>query len=89
MSGWTLYDDLKEFDFSDGAKYTFDCEYDLRNDDHIELLDNDSADASSCVEKLGLSYDINARHYSTVVDGDRITDMVSVEWVFWKEESNG
>lgn len=84
--GWTLYDDLKDFDFNvgGGARYTFNCEYDLRGETGIQLLDNDSADASSCVKKLGLSYDINARHYSTVEDGDRITDMVSVEWTFWR-----
>lgn len=80
----SLHDTLNEFDFNDGVRYTFDAEYDLRNDDHIKSLDDDSADAASCVESLGLSYDINARHYSTVEDGDRITDWVRVEWEFYK-----
>lgn len=87
MDGWTLYDKLEEFDFSNGKKYLFKCVYDLKKDDDIELLDNDSADASTCVKKLGLNYDINSRHYSNVVDGDRITDMVEVTWEFCK--SNG
>ncbi len=84
----SLRDTLNEFDFSDGAKYTFDCEYDLCNDDHQILLDRDSAAAASCVESLGLSYDINARHYSTVIDGDRLTEMVGVTWEFWKSNND-
>lgn len=86
MNSWILHDELKEFDFSSGARYIYDCEYNLCDKYHVELLDSDSADAASCVESLGLSYDINARHYSTVIDGDRITDMVKVEWEFWKNE---
>lgn len=86
MSGWTLYDKLREFDFDGGQHYVFGCSYDLRDEDDVELLDNDSADAASCVESLGLSYDITAGHYSTVVDGDRITDAVNVVWEFWKND---
>ena len=84
MSLWTLYDNLKEFDFSLGEHYVFVCEYDLRDEADLDLLDSDSADAAACVKTLGLNYNINSRHYSTVLDGDSITDMVSVEWEFYK-----
>jgi len=84
MTFSTLYDKLKEFDFV-GEDYTFSYKYDIRTENDVELLDNDAADALSCVESLNLSYDINARHYSTVVNGDRITDMVEVTWKFWRE----
>ena len=80
----TLFDTLNEFKFSDGERYVFVRNYDLRVPDRVDLLDRDSADAAWCVEKLCLSYDINARHYSTVVDGDHITDMVEIKWEFWK-----
>ena len=86
MSYKTLLDSLNKFDFSDGEKYVFVSTYDLRNIDDADLLDNDSADAASCVGKFGLSHDINARHYSTVIDGDHITDMVDIKWEFWKNE---
>jgi len=84
-----LYKTLSEFDYSDGEKCKVNNKYDLRNEDDLASLDDDSADAASCVEKLCLSYDINARHYSTVVDGDRITDMVDVQWTFWVEKDDG
>ena len=80
----TLSDKLKDFDFSAGDNYTFTHTYDIREEDGLTSLDKDSADAAACVEELGLSYDINARHYSTVSDGDRITDMVAVTWEFFK-----
>ena len=84
----TLSDKLKDFDFSAnemGDTYTFTRTYDIREEDGLTSLDKDSADAAACVTELGLSYDINARHYSTVVNGDRITDMVEVMWEFWKD----
>ena len=84
MTSSTLSDKLNEFDFSAGDNYTFSRTYDIREEDDLASLDQDSADAAACVLELGLSYDINARHYSTVIDGDHITDMVSVTWEFWK-----
>ena len=84
MTSLTLNDKLKDFDFSAGDNYTFSYTYNIREEDGLALLDQDSADAAASVDELGLSYDINARHYSTVIDGDHITDMVSVTWEFWK-----
>ncbi len=84
----TLWHALNKFDFDTcnyKEAYTFSYKYDIRSENDVDLLDMDSADAVSCVEKLNLSYDINARHYSTVVNGDRITDMVEVTWKFWRE----
>lgn len=84
-----LWDNLLAFDFSGGLKYVFKSHYDLRDkfdDDGVQRLDADSADANTMVDRLGLNYDINARHYSTVVDGDRVTNMVEIEWSFWKVE---
>ena len=80
----TLSDSLKDFDFSNGERYIFSRTYDIREEDGIESLDQDSANAAACVEELGLSYDINSRHYYTVVNGDHITEMVAVTWVFWR-----
>ena len=80
----TLNDKLKDFDFSAGDNYIFSRTYDIREEDGLTSLDQDSADAAACVTELGLSYDIKARHYSTVIDGDRITDMVAVTWEFFK-----
>ena len=89
----TLTDKLKSFDFSGGERYTFAQKYDIRDgvcasllDDDSSDLDDDSADAAFCVKEFGLSYDINSRHYSTVIDGDQITDMVEVTWEFWKTD---
>ena len=84
----TLSDKLKDFDFSNGERYVFSHTYDIQNemDGGAEAIDSDSADAAACVKELGLSYDINARHYSTVIDGDQITDMVEVSWYFWKTD---
>ena len=79
-----LSDKLKDFNFNDGDNYTFTRTYDIREEDGLTSLDKDSEDAAACVKELGLSYDINSRHYSTVIDGDHITDMVSVTWEFWK-----
>ena len=84
MTSLTLNDKLKDFDFSAGDNYTFSYTYNIREEDGLALLDQDSADAAARVDELGLSYDINARHYSTVIDGDHITDMVAVTWEFWK-----
>ena len=84
MTSSTLNDKLKDFDFSAGDNYIFSRTYDIREEDGLTSLDKDSADAAACVTELGLSYDINARHYSTVIDGDRITDMVAVTWEFFK-----
>ena len=84
MTSSTLNDKLKDFDFSAGNNYIFSRTYDICEEDGETSLDKDSVDAADCVKELGLSYDINARHYSTVVNGDRITDMVEVEWKFFK-----
>ncbi len=84
MTSSTLTDTLKQFDF-DGEDYHFSHTYDIREGGGLAQLDKDSADAADCVKELGLSYDINARHYSTVVNGDSITDMVDVTWKFWRE----
>ena len=82
----TLTDKLKSFDFSGGERYTFAQKYDIRDGVCANLLGCDSEEAAFCVKKLGLSYDINSRHYSTVIDGDQITDMVEVTWEFWKTD---
>lgn len=82
----SLYRMLKEFDFSDGAKFLHSVEYDLTENDDVERLDNDSADGSSCVRILDLSYSIDAKHYSTYTKGRRYPDMVTVIWKFWREE---
>ena len=88
MTSSTLSDKLNEFDFSAGDNYTFSRTYDICEEDDLASLDKDSEDAAACVKELGLSYDINARHYSTVIDGDRITDMVEVTWEFWRVSSD-
>ena len=88
MTDKSLANTLNEFDFC-GEDYTFSRTYNIREESGMVLLDADSIDAASCVRELGLSYDINARHYSTVVDGDHITDMVEVAWRFWKERRDG
>jgi hypothetical protein len=85
MNQWTLYNEIKKFDFSDGQRYIFGCAYDLRDANDIELLDCDSEDAFDGVRSLSLNYDIVASHYSTVVGGDHITDAVNVVWEFWKD----
>lgn len=84
MTSSTLNDKLKDFDFSGGEYYIFTNKYNISEGNELELLDNDSDAAASCVKELGLSYEINSRHYSIVVDGDHITDMVEVGWEFWK-----
>lgn len=84
MTSLTLSDTLNEFDF-DGEDYLFGNSYDIREESGLAQLDQDSTDAADCVKELGLSYDINARHYSTVINGDQITDMVDISWRFWKE----
>jgi hypothetical protein len=80
-----LHEALLNFDFSGGADYTYQWQYDLRKEDDIQLLDGDSADAASVVKDRDLSYEIDAKHKSTVEDGDRIVDWVSVTWRFWKD----
>jgi len=84
-----LYDKLKAFDFSDEVRFIYSSEYDLTNNDDVELIDNDSADANACVKALDLSYTIDAKHYSTCVRGDRSHDMVTVIWEFWREADVG
>ena len=84
-----LFDDLDNFDFSTGEAFGFSCEYDLTNPDYVTKMDNDSADALSMVQKHGLSYDISARHTSHCVGGERETDLVVVEWSFWRNNSDG
>ena len=79
----TLSDKLKDFDFSAGDNYTFTHTYDIREEDGLTSLDKDSADAAACVEELGLSYDSNARHCSTVIHGDRITGRAPGTWGCW------
>lgn len=79
-----LYEALLGFDFSDGAEYTYVMQYDLRKEG-IDKLDVDSVDAHSVVKDRGLSYDIDAKHKSTMEGGNRVTDLVSVVWRFWKD----
>ncbi len=86
MTNRSLFDALNEFDFTDGKRYEFKYRYDIRLSNDADLLDNDCADAASCVERFGLSHDIDARHRSTVVNGDRTTDEVDVRWEFWREQ---
>jgi len=80
-----LYEALLSFDFSNGAEFNYVMQYDLRKEDDVQLLDNDSDDAHSVVLDRGLSYDIDAKHKSTVEGGDRITDWVCIKWRFWKD----
>jgi len=79
-----LTEELTLFDFSTGEKFVYVETYDVTDEENVKLLDGDSADASALVAAMELNYDINARHYSTVIDGDHIVDMVEVEWRFWK-----
>jgi len=58
-------------------------EYDLTNEDDIQRLDADSADAKLVVDRLNLNYTINARHYATVEDDETIVDRVELKWEFW------
>ena len=78
-----LHDILAEFDFSGGKKHTYSNHYNILFEADTQLLDEDSADANTMVKKLGLSYDVNARHYCTVVKGEYLIDMIEIEWTFW------
>jgi hypothetical protein len=60
-------------------------EYNLTNLEDSDRFDKDCADAYNLFRAEGLKYEIRSRHWCTVTDEDRIVDMVSVEWEFWKE----
>ena len=81
----TLYKKLREINWcaTNGDKVEFQRTYNLRVEDDVDQLDRDSVVAVEEVEKFDLSYDINARHYSTVTKGDKIEDLVEVTWTFW------
>ncbi len=81
-----FYNSLKSFDFSGGLELVHISEYDLTNEKNIQLLDNDSIDANTCVKDLGLSYTVDAKHYSTCIKGDHTNNMVNVVWKFWIEK---
>lgn len=78
--------DIYDFDFDSGDEFVFAEEYDLTNDDEVKKIDKDAFVALAAVKELGLSYDIQARHDSRVIDGERETDVCNVSWYFWKTD---
>jgi len=76
---------LIDFDFSGGSRFVFSNKYNLLDESCVTELEGDSAKAATLVKQFGLSYDINARHYSTISPHENtIIDMAEVIWTFWK-----
>jgi hypothetical protein len=63
-------------------------EYMLTDPSSSSLFDKDCADSHKFFTELGLKYEISSRHWCTVTDSDRVEDMVSVHWEFWKERED-
>jgi hypothetical protein len=60
-------------------------EYNLTDPEDADRFDKDVGDAYNLFKTEGLKYEIRSRHWCTVSNEDRVVDMVSVEWEFWKE----
>jgi hypothetical protein len=74
-----FFEDIIDHDWSDGKRVTFFQEYDLKDDNYIQLLDADSADANTMVKLHDLNFDVSTRHYK--FGG---AEKIGIEWTFWK-----